>query len=122
MKDVPQQSATAMVSESRARIDRMRALLEREPQNPHLRKEAIRAACDTQYWLAAHDLLEAGLQQQPDDAELLALARRLAPAEVCRELACALFEQRRFEEALRQLLPPRMPDEWQRAHLMRARC
>jgi tetratricopeptide (TPR) repeat protein len=122
MNDVPHESAAQFVPENRARIDRIRALLEREPQNPELRKAAIRAACDTQYWLAAHDLLETGLQQQPDDPELLALAQRLAPLEVRFDLACALFEQRRFEEALRHLVPPRMSIEWPRARLLRARC
>jgi tetratricopeptide (TPR) repeat protein len=122
MKDVPEESAAAMLSASRARIDHMRALLEREPQNPQLRKDAIRAACDTQYWLAAHDLLETALRQQPDDPELAALAQRLTPVEVLYELACALFEQRRCEEALRYLSPPRMPPEWRRARLLRARC
>jgi len=121
MNDVPHESAAPLVPGSRARIDRMRALLEREPQNPELRKAAIRAACDTQYWLAAHDLLETGLQQQPEDPELLALAQRLVPLEVRYDLACALFEQRRCEEALRHLLPPGK-HEWPRARVLRARC
>jgi tetratricopeptide (TPR) repeat protein len=122
MKEVPEESAAAIASGSRARIDRMLALLDREPQDLQLRKEAIRAASDTRYWLAAHDLLETGLQQQPDDVELLALAQSLAPVEVRYELACALFEQRRYEEALRQLLPPHMSFDWARARLLRARC
>jgi tetratricopeptide (TPR) repeat protein len=143
MNDLPQESA-AQPSVDRGRLERLLAFLQHDPGNLKLRKDAIREACNALQWPIAHELLDAGLQAHPEDAELLAqaglvhlhheryedaehvltaaLAQGLEPAEVRYNLAFTLFMLRRPEEALQHLLPPLMVFELPRTLILRARC
>ena len=122
MKDVDEESATRPGEANRTRLESLLGQLRHDPQNQELRRDAISAACDTQQWLVAHELLEAGLQAHPGDTNLLAHARRLEPAEVRYHLARALHLQRHSEKAFRQLQSPLVVLEIPHARVLRARC
>lgn len=126
------------------RLKRLLAFLEQDPGNLQLRKDAIRLAHDAGSWDVASELIETGLDLQPLDPSLHALAgfswlqaRRYAdaerelwaalslgvePAEVRYNLALALYLQGRYEDALEQLSAPLIPFELPIVLPLRVRC
>lgn len=118
---------TLLISSS-PRLNRFLAFVNLDGRNLTLRKDAIRVACDTGHLKIARELIEAGLEANGRDAELLALsalvylhARRYSEAEhalraVLAEgwesadmhysLAFTLFMQSRYTDALDHLRPP----------------
>jgi tetratricopeptide (TPR) repeat protein len=127
-----------------ARLHRLLAFLEHHPQNLALRKDAAREACDAGQWETARQLIDAGLQAHPGDAELLALsgftllqAQRYDAAEetlsaalalesnapvVRYNLAFARFMRHHHAEALELLADPTMCQALPLTLLLRARC
>jgi tetratricopeptide (TPR) repeat protein len=135
---------TPAVSPQPARLDRLLPHMERDPSNLALRKEVIRAACESGQWQAARVVLDVGLRLHPAEAELRALSglvymqtqqfreaelslyaalgQGLAPAEVRYNLAYSQYMQGRYADALARLSSPLLPFELPVALLLRARC
>src|SRR5689334_3426026 len=129
---------------SHQRLQKLLSFLEQDPDNLHLRADAIRLAHDAGSWGVADELLAAGLVSQPMNPTLRALlgysclqARRYAnaerefltalslgvePAEVRYNLALSLFMQRRYADAVERLSAPLIPFELPMALILRARC
>ncbi|MEO8152141.1 MAG: tetratricopeptide repeat protein [Rhizobacter sp.] len=129
---------------STARLDRLLNYIERDAGNMVLRKDAIREAMASGQRDMARGLIDAGLQMQNDDAELLAFsalaylqaqhyanaeqvlleALAVAPdvAELHYNMAFAQFMQKRYDDALKQLLRPGLVQALPLALTLRARC
>jgi len=126
------------------RLGRLLALMERDPGNVVLRRDAIREAIDAGDWAVADGLLDVGLVQHPDDGELLALrglahlqAQRYGDAETALasalahglrapelhySLAMAQFRQGRHAQALERLGAASVIEAVPVALVLRARC
>jgi tetratricopeptide (TPR) repeat protein len=127
-----------------SRLTRLLGYLERDAGNLRLRKDAIGLASGSGLWKIGRGLIDAGLQIDPADAELLAwggmvdlkaqryrhaesemsaaVAQGVETAEIRYHLACSYFMQRRFTEAMKQLSAPLMPFELPLALKLQARC
>jgi tetratricopeptide (TPR) repeat protein len=125
-------------------LSRLLEFLELDPGNLALRRDAIEKAFGADRLDLADELIGAGLAAHPDEPTLLALsglvhlqaqryadaehafagalARGIEAAEVSYNLACALFMQRRYSEALDLLQAPAVAQAVQAAALLRIRC
>jgi len=129
---------------STARLERLLSYIERDATNLKLRKDAVREAIDTGQWGTARELIDAGLQAEPAEADLLALsgfaylqaqhygdaeqallaalARGVNAPDLRYNIAFADFMQRRYAEALEWLTPPDVAQALPLALTLRARC
>jgi tetratricopeptide (TPR) repeat protein len=125
-------------------LDRLLALLPKDPTNRLLRRDAVSQAIKEGQWETAVELAQAGLALRPDDHELLVMMgmallhdARYAEAQsafesavsrgeralaVVYNIAFAQFMQARYGEALARLSSPDLVEEVAAAHLLRARC
>ena len=131
------------MSNSPSRLSRLLGLIELDPGNVVLRLDAIREAFAVGEWDAARRLLDDGLLAYPGEPQLQGLsgfshlqaeryneaeqALRAAlvhvkSAELGFNLACALFLQRRYADALEQLRDPLYFSEGPLGAVLRARC
>ena len=123
------------------RLQRLLKYLEHDPQNSALRKDAIREAFDADQWSIARELIDAGLDLNPSDPQLLAqggfaalaamqyrqaaemlqaaIALGVQESDVHYDLGLALFMLGRHSAALSALTPAKADPH---VLLLRARC